>query len=389
MSVLLREIGRIYPHAATEFERFGIITDTEIQSLSREDLNELFGGRQNFKMRKAIHELINKQKPIDLQLKELKALIRHESLKDALGENGFLCNYLFIIRDLKNQMDKAQTFFDAHIDLMEEYANKKTSKSVKDGPSGRSIAVMDNTTQTDDRPQETQVHTLAKQDSSISKSSQRHVGSVPGASSATKLREVKFQSVVSGETFGSHQTILDRVRNKGGLKLVEANGSQDCQIIIVFCPVLSRIMSDVYNAMENIPDDKPVILVLMHHTHNVSCIVPMMSASRKSFKMVLAVNVLYHETAHGLLNCARNDAAVSEMLRLGHCALEHGLALVGKHPDGKWTCGEAENVNHALMECTNYHTERSLMQADLSEIGVIDHSLKSICATLRNNRNCY
>ncbi|XP_056150886.1 uncharacterized protein si:ch211-245h14.1 isoform X2 [Lampris incognitus] len=253
MSVLLREIGRIYPHAATEFERFGIITDTEIQSLSREDLNELFGGRQNFKMRKAIHELINKQKPIDLQLKELKALIRHESLKDALGENGFLCNYLFIIRDLKNQMDKAQTFFDAHIDLMEEYANKKTSKSVKDGPSGRSIAVMDNTTQTDDRPQETQVHTLAKQDSSISKSSQRHVGSVPGASSATKLREVKFQSVVSGETFGSHQTILDRVRNKGGLKLVEANGSQDCQIIIVFCPVLSRIMSDVYNAMENIP----------------------------------------------------------------------------------------------------------------------------------------
>ena len=74
----------------------------------------------------------------------------------------------------------------------------------------------------------------------------------------------------------------------------------------------------------------------------------------------------------------RRDTVVITRLKLGHCTLKHGLALVGKHPDGKCTCGEGETVKHALMECTNYHTERSPMQAELSETGVMDHSLKSI-----------
>uniref|UniRef100_A0A0E9UKP9 Reverse transcriptase zinc-binding domain-containing protein n=1 Tax=Anguilla anguilla TaxID=7936 RepID=A0A0E9UKP9_ANGAN len=70
---------------------------------------------------------------------------------------------------------------------------------------------------------------------------------------------------------------------------------------------------------------------------------------------------------------SRRDNVEITRLRLGHCALKHGLALVGKHLDGKYVCGEAETVKHVLMGCTNYHAERRLMQAELSEIGVTDY----------------
>lgn len=50
---------------------------------------------------------------------------------------------------------------------------------------------------------------------------------------------------------------------------------------------------------------------------------------------------------------------VISRLSLGHCGLNHRLALVGENPDGNCSCGgEAETVNHALMEGTNYHTEK-------------------------------
>lgn len=51
------------------------------------------------------------------------------------------------------------------------------------------------------------------------------------------------------------------------------------------------------------------------------------------------------------------DTVVITRLRLGHCALNHGLAMVGKHPDGKCSRGEEENVTYALTACTNYNTE--------------------------------
>ena len=56
----------------------------------------------------------------------------------------------------------------------------------------------------------------------------------------------------------------------------------------------------------------------------------------------------------------RRDNVVITKLRLGYCALNPGLALVGKYPNGKCICGEAETLNHALMECI---AERRLVQS--------------------------
>ena len=45
--------------------------------------------------------------------------------------------------------------------------------------------------------------------------------------------------------------------------------------------------------------------------------------------------------------------------------------LAGEHMDEKYMCGSAETVNLVLMpKSINYHTSRSIMQADLYEYGV-------------------
>lgn len=94
-------------------------------------------------------------------------------------------------------------------------------------------------------------------------------------------------------------------------------------------------------------------------------------------RQVLFFNSANIET-HVTYKNGQGDVLAISRLRLGHCALSHGLATVGEHTDGKCICRQAEAVNHTLMECANYHTERSFMQAELSETGVTNHSLISI-----------
>lgn len=60
--------------------------------------------------------------------------------------------------------------------------------------------------------------------------------------------------------------------------------------------------------------DKPVILVLMHHTHEAKNATSVRSCDDFS-NLVLHVSVFYHDTMHGLLNCHQNDEAVSEIQR--------------------------------------------------------------------------
>ncbi|KAM9753700.1 uncharacterized protein ACNS7B_006924 [Menidia menidia] len=74
-----------------------------------------------------------------------------------------------------------------------------------------------------------------------------------------------------GTSFGADQQLLDQVNESLHFHLKEAD-LDECQIIFVFCTINTRIESDVKDAMEQIPEsagDKPVILVLMHHTRDI------------------------------------------------------------------------------------------------------------------------
>ncbi|XP_053300559.1 uncharacterized protein LOC128459739 isoform X2 [Pleuronectes platessa] len=124
------------------------------------------------------------------------------------------------------------------------------------------------------------------------------------------FQEVKYKMVVRGQTFGAHTQLMDQVKRatKGDVRLLE--NSQDSQIIIVFCPITSRIEWDVKAAMSGVPGDKPVILVKMHHvceSRSSLC----SNTSIDDRNIVLQVSVFYHENLRGLLECKLNETAVS------------------------------------------------------------------------------
>ncbi|KAJ3583383.1 hypothetical protein NHX12_017493 [Muraenolepis orangiensis] len=139
-----------------------------------------------------------------------------------------------------------------------------------------------------------------------------------------QIPTVKLMSIVSGNTLDSEKTLLDRVRYMGNITLVE--DSSDPQLIVVFCPITSRIESDLESVMAKRPAslcDKPVLLVMMYHTHEPKAgVIQKPGSVLKRWNIVLDVNVFYHETVHGLVPCDMNTQAVTEMhaTLLKHCS---------------------------------------------------------------------
>ncbi|XP_073348865.1 uncharacterized protein [Pagrus major] len=134
MAVLLKSIRNYNKEAARVIERAGLHTDSAIKSLTREDLRDLIPGPEKFQVRRDIYELIHKQKPVEVLLRELKEFIPHEPLRAALNNNGVLVDYLHMLKDMKGQMDNVQGFLHAHIDLLEELKNAKPQEDPEKGP---------------------------------------------------------------------------------------------------------------------------------------------------------------------------------------------------------------------------------------------------------------
>lgn len=123
--------------------------------------------------------------------------------------------------------------------------------------------------------------------------------------------KVKVYWEVTGQTFGAHQVLLDKVKN-----VETTRDLQESHVVIVFCPITSRVGSDVEAAMTDIKGScgqKPVILVLMHHTRDVEYSTDGKRWSDVYDNVVLDVHVLFHETKSGLLTCPKNDQAVAQI----------------------------------------------------------------------------
>ncbi|XP_054915746.1 uncharacterized protein LOC129379144 isoform X2 [Poeciliopsis prolifica] len=129
----------------------------------------------------------------------------------------------------------------------------------------------------------------------------------------TVVQTVKIHVVTSGQTFGAHHDLLNQLERK--LKLCQTDRDRNA-ITMLFCPITSRVGSDVEAAMSLLSGDQKVILVLMHHTRD-----PSYSTAGRDWKdvypnVVSSVHVLFHETVPGLLTCSENDMAVDQMLRV-------------------------------------------------------------------------
>ncbi|KAF4090891.1 hypothetical protein AMELA_G00030750 [Ameiurus melas] len=111
---------------------------------------------------------------------------------------------------------------------------------------------------------------------------------------------------VLGRTMKSDKTFMDHL--KISTKLRKVNSVNDSDVIIAFVPIVSRAGTDIAAAMEKIPLNKPVVLVVLHHTYDQNYIAPDSRLCVNSDK-VFAVDCLYHED-EGLLKCLRNDDAI-------------------------------------------------------------------------------
>ncbi|XP_067379026.1 uncharacterized protein [Channa argus] len=130
---------------------------------------------------------------------------------------------------------------------------------------------------------------------------------------AVRVPTVRVHTVTTGETFGADRALMEKVKNCAQLQVDDSSDSQGCDIIIVFCPVISRPGSDVEAAMMKVSDDKPVILVTMYHTRDVHYSTSGTAWSQTYQKVQLDVPVLFHETKQGLLTCPRNEETVSQI----------------------------------------------------------------------------
>ncbi|XP_064847145.1 uncharacterized protein LOC135557623 isoform X2 [Oncorhynchus masou masou] len=122
----------------------------------------------------------------------------------------------------------------------------------------------------------------------------------------------KFFTVVTGNTLGSHEKLINRLASKR--HLTEVTSLEESDVILAFCSIVSRAGTDIEAALQQIPAGKPVILVVLHHTFNPDYTVPDSSRLVIRGDVILTVDCLFHEN-QGLLECPRYEEAIENILK--------------------------------------------------------------------------
>ncbi|XP_064781277.1 uncharacterized protein LOC135505940 isoform X2 [Oncorhynchus masou masou] len=122
-------------------------------------------------------------------------------------------------------------------------------------------------------------------------------------------REVRYYTITIGKTMSSH---IQFMRQLGG-GFTEVLSPAQSDVIMAFCPIVSRAGTDIEAALQQIPEGKDVILVVLHHVLNPDCTAPDSSRLVTRSDVILTVDCLFHESKGGLLNCPRNKAAVGKI----------------------------------------------------------------------------
>ncbi|XP_059211823.1 uncharacterized protein si:ch211-245h14.1 [Centropristis striata] len=118
-----------------------------------------------------------------------------------------------------------------------------------------------------------------------------------------------FYVHLAGKTNDAHQDIV-RMFTNIRQNQVSSPGASD--YLLVFCPIASKVGTDISEALDNLPDrNKQVMLVVMHHTFQPEHVVIPSSQQVDNPNVFLTVDVLFYN--HELLKCPRNDNAWSEI----------------------------------------------------------------------------
>ncbi|KAL7834436.1 hypothetical protein SRHO_G00286830 [Serrasalmus rhombeus] len=131
----------------------------------------------------------------------------------------------------------------------------------------------------------------------------------PCQSPPVETKPVNIFSCVTGKTLGSHEDFV-RILCKRRTALQEVLTVEECDVVLVFCPVVSQAGTDIEAALQELSDisaTKPAVLVVLHHTLNPDLTVPDSSRAVNREK-TLTVDCLFYED-EGLLQCRKNDEA--------------------------------------------------------------------------------
>ncbi|XP_076873404.1 uncharacterized protein LOC143523109 [Brachyhypopomus gauderio] len=261
------------------------IADTQLLTLTREDLNELFPGNRNFQLRRRMMELISEAvqhsmapEQTSTSLDTLRGLIQRPDRGEPAAE-GIWKEHLHTLRDLEKELTLALDFIKSHIELMENLTETPMNEAAS------SLETTVNHIHADREPH------------------------LPAASQSTPLSlPVKIHSVVCGNTLGAHDAILKHVHT------AVHSSAEDCNVILLFCPIVSREGTDIEAAIQKVPVSKATILVVMHHTFHQdhAGVTPRIWSSKPN--IVKCVNVMFHESEPGLLlGCHANTQAIAQI----------------------------------------------------------------------------
>ncbi|CAL8238428.1 unnamed protein product [Lota lota] len=117
---------------------------------------------------------------------------------------------------------------------------------------------------------------------------------------------------VNGRCLNADNELVKELKAKGR---TEVTSLDQCDFILAFCPISTRAGIDIQETLEMCPGDKPVILVVLHHTHDreksvsTQRVVP---SHLVTDKLALTVVCLFFDGK--LLNCNHNREEIKKVI---------------------------------------------------------------------------
>ncbi|XP_041958331.1 uncharacterized protein LOC121716158 isoform X2 [Alosa sapidissima] len=111
-------------------------------------------------------------------------------------------------------------------------------------------------------------------------------------------------TITTGETLNTHESFKSHLP---WCSFKNVSNITDCDVILAFCPVTSRVGINIVAALQDIPEGKPLALVVLHHTFDSNYALPDTKRFMKRPDSII-VDCLF--TDDGLMRCPCNDDAV-------------------------------------------------------------------------------
>ncbi|XP_045898846.1 uncharacterized protein LOC123966775 [Micropterus dolomieu] len=138
---------------------------------------------------------------------------------------------------------------------------------------------------------------------------QRDYQSIPDMDHAAESWK-KFYVYLAGKTNDAHLSFVSKLKCVGQ---IQVDSLEESDYILVFCPIASRAGTDISEAEDSMPRNKPVILVVMHHTFDPDRAVAESRRKVTNPNVRLTVDCLFYEGR--LLESDRNYIAWFDIQR--------------------------------------------------------------------------